>query len=65
MPQASPKRPRHSFAWSRDVSPFRYYSGGQLLVNGWQLADGLILLVAAVVLVAIGVVGFRRRDVAV
>ena len=50
---------------SRDVSPFRYYSGGQPLVNGWQLADGLVLLLAAVVLVAIGVVGFRRRDVAV
>lgn len=54
-----------AIAWSRDVSPFRYYSGGQPLVNGWQLADGLILLVAAVGLVAIGVVGFRRRDVAV
>ena len=37
---------------SRDVSPFRYYSGGQPLVNGWQLADGLVLLLAAVVLVA-------------
>ena len=54
-----------AIAWSRDVSPFRYYSGGQPLVNGWQLADGLVLLLAAVVLVAIGVVGFRRRDVAV
>jgi ABC-2 type transport system permease protein len=54
-----------AIAWSRDLSPFRYYSGGQPLVNGWQLADGLVLLLAAVVLVAIGVVGFRRRDVAV
>jgi ABC-2 type transport system permease protein len=54
-----------AIAWSRDVSPFRYYSGGQPLANGWQLTDGLVLLVAAVVLVAIGVAGFRRRDVAV
>lgn len=52
-------------AWSRDVSPFRYYSGGQPLVNGWQLSDGLVLLLASAVMVAIGVVGFRRRDVAV
>ena len=54
-----------AIAWSRDVSPFHYYSGGQPLVNGWQLADGLILLAATVGLVALGVVGFRRRDVAV
>ena len=54
-----------AIAWSRDASPFHYYSGGQPLVNGWQLADGLILLVATVGLVALGVVGFRRRDVAV
>jgi len=54
-----------AIAWSRDVSPFRYYSGGQPLVNGWQLLDGLVLLLAATVLVAIGVVGFRTRDVAV
>jgi ABC-2 type transport system permease protein len=53
-----------AIAWSRDLSPFRYYSGGQPLVNGWQPVDGLILLLAGVVLVAIGVVGFRRRDVA-
>jgi ABC-2 type transport system permease protein len=54
-----------AIAWSRNVSPFRYYSGGQPLVNGWQLSDGLVLLLAAAVMVAIGVVGFRRRDIAV
>lgn len=53
-----------AIAWSQDLSPFHYYSGGQPLVNGWPLVDGLILLLAAAVLVAIGVVGFRRRDVA-
>lgn len=52
-----------AIAWSRDISPFRYYSGGQPLVDGWQLADGLVLILAAVALVAIGVLGFRRRDV--
>jgi ABC-2 type transport system permease protein len=54
-----------AIAWSREVSPFHYDSGGRPLVNGWQLTDGLILLIAAAVLVVIGVVGFRRRDVAV
>lgn len=54
-----------AIAWTRDLSPFRYYSGGRPLVNGWQLGDGVVLVLMAVVLVAIGVVGFRRRDVAV
>jgi ABC-2 type transport system permease protein len=54
-----------ALSWSRDVSPFHFYSGGQPLVNGWQPVDGLVLLVAAAVLVGVGVVGFQRRDVAV
>ena len=51
-------------AWTRDVSPFRYYSGGQPLINGWQVGDGLVLVAVAVVLIAIGVAGFARRDIA-
>ena len=54
-----------AIAWTRDLSPFRHYSGGQPLVNGWQLGDALILLLAATALVALGIVGFQRRDVAV
>jgi ABC-2 type transport system permease protein len=52
-------------AWTRDVSPFHYFSGGKPLVNGWQLADALVLAAVPVVLVGIGALGFQRRDVAV
>jgi ABC-2 type transport system permease protein len=52
-------------AWSQDVSPFQYYSGGEPLRNGLQAVDSLILVGASLVLVAIAVVGFDRRDVAV
>ncbi len=52
-------------AWSRNLSPFRYYSGGRPLVNGVQPLDLAILLVAAIVLVALGTAAFRRRDVGV
>jgi len=51
--------------WSRDVSPFHYYSGGEPLRNGLQLMDSLVLLGASLVLVALAVIGFERRDVAV
>ena len=52
-------------AWSQDVSPFHYYSGGEPLRNGFQALDSLVLLGAALVLVALAVIGFERRDVAV
>lgn len=51
--------------WTQQVSPFHWFSGGAPLSNGWQLGDAAILLGASVVLVAIAVVGFARRDVAV
>jgi ABC-2 type transport system permease protein len=52
-------------AWTRDLSPFHYYSGGQPLLNGLQAVDAIVLTVAIVVLVALAVVAFRRRDIAV
>lgn len=52
-------------AWSRDVSPFHYYSGGEPLRNGLQVIDSLILVAASAVLIGIAVLGFERRDVAV
>ena len=52
-------------AWSQDLSPFYYYRGGEPLRNGFQVADSLVLLGASVVLVALGILGFERRDVAV
>jgi ABC-2 type transport system permease protein len=54
-----------AIAWAQNLSPFYYFSGGQPLVNGWQLGDAAILGGVALVLVAIAVVGFRRRDIAV
>jgi ABC-2 type transport system permease protein len=32
-----------AMACSRHVWPLPYYSGGQPLVNGWQLVDGRLL----------------------
>jgi ABC-2 type transport system permease protein len=52
-------------AWTRDVSPFHYYSGGQPLRNGLQAGDALILGAVAVALIVLGVIAFRRRDIAV
>jgi ABC-2 type transport system permease protein len=52
-------------AWSQDLSPFRYYSGGEPLRNGFQALDSLVLVVASLVLVAVAIVGFERRDVGV
>jgi ABC-2 type transport system permease protein len=49
----------------RDVSPFHFYSGGRPLVNGIQATDLGVLVVAAIVLVAIGTALFTRRDVGV
>jgi ABC-2 type transport system permease protein len=51
--------------WLRDVSPFRYYSGGLPLRNGVQLADAAILAIASLVLVIAGGWRFDRRDLAV
>ena len=52
-------------AWARDLSPFRYYSGGRPLVNGLQPTDLLILLGVGLGLVAVGALVFNRRDVGV
>lgn len=52
-------------AWTQKVSPFYYYSGGQPLVNGLQVADALVLATTATVLVVVAVAGFVRRDVGV
>jgi ABC-2 type transport system permease protein len=51
--------------WLSDVSPFRYYSGGEPLRNGLQVPDAVVLGAASVVLVALGGFAFDRRDVAV
>lgn len=52
-------------AWSQDVSPWFYYSGGRPLANGFQAVDAAVLAATTLVLVVIAVIGFRRRDIAV
>jgi ABC-2 type transport system permease protein len=50
--------------WTRDVSPWHWYLGGEPLKNGLQAGDSLLLLAVTLVLVAVGTVVFNRRDVA-
>ena len=52
-------------AWTRDVSPWHWYLGGEPLKNGLQVGDSLLLLGVTVVLVLCGTWLFNRRDVAV
>lgn len=54
-----------ALAWTQDLSPFFYYSGGSPLRDGWQVGDALVLAGASLVLLVVAVVGFVRRDVAV
>jgi ABC-2 type transport system permease protein len=51
--------------WTRDVSPWHWYLGGEPLKNGLQAGDALLLLAVAAVLVTAGTWAFNRRDVAV
>ena len=51
--------------WTRDLSPWHWYLGGEPLKNGLQASDALLLLAVTAVLVAAGTWRFNRRDVAV
>lgn len=59
FPQFEPLR------WTRDISPWDWYLGGTPLRNGLQLADCGLLAALTVVLVAVGVWAFNRRDLGV
>jgi ABC-2 type transport system permease protein len=52
-------------AFLRDLSPFRFYSGGEPLKNGLQVADLGVMAAVSAVLVLVGGFVFDRRDVAV
>jgi ABC-2 type transport system permease protein len=52
-------------AWTRDLSPWHWYLGGEPLKHGLQAGDALLLLAVTLVLVAAGTWRFNRRDVAV
>jgi ABC-2 type transport system permease protein len=54
-----------ALAWSRDVSPFHYYSGGAPLREGWSALDAAVLAASSLVLTAVAVLGLERRDVGV
>jgi ABC-2 type transport system permease protein len=47
------------------LSPFYYYTGNKPLVNGLSALDVGVMLAIIVVLTALAVLGFRRRDVSV
>jgi ABC-2 type transport system permease protein len=51
--------------WTRDLSPWHWYLGGEPLKNGLQTGDALLLLAVTAVLVAAGTWRSNRRDVAV
>jgi beta-exotoxin I transport system permease protein len=51
--------------WTRSLSPFHWYLGGDPLSRGLDAGGTLLLLGVAAALVAIGTVVFERRDVAV
>ncbi|MFP4202287.1 MAG: ABC transporter permease subunit [Candidatus Acetothermia bacterium] len=47
----------------RSFSVFHYYRGGDILTNGIDFGDVGVLLAGAVVLFAVGMYGFQRRDI--
>ena len=51
-------------AWTRDLSPWHWYLGGEPLKNGLQSGDALLLLAVTAVLITAGTWRFNRRDVA-
>jgi ABC-2 type transport system permease protein len=51
--------------WTREVSPWHWYLGGEPLKHGLQAGDALLLLVMTLVLVAAGTWVFNHRDIAV
>ncbi|MFV1858033.1 MAG: ABC transporter permease subunit [Anaerolineales bacterium] len=49
----------------RHVTPWYYYDASEVLLSGFVPVNAAVLLVAIVVLLVIGLVGFQRRDIAV
>jgi len=51
--------------WTRNLSPFHWFLGGEPLRNGLQAGGSLLLLGVTALLVTAGTWAFSRRDVAV
>ncbi len=54
-----------SIAGLQKLSPFYYYIGGDPLTNGLNLAHGGVLIALTAVAVAVALVAFERRNIAV
>ncbi|MGY1694748.1 ABC transporter permease subunit [Geodermatophilus sp. SYSU D00814] len=52
-----------ALSWTRDLSPFHWYLGGDPLAHGVQPGGALALLAATAVLVGVGAAVFTRRDI--
>jgi ABC-2 type transport system permease protein len=52
-----------ALGWTRTSSPFHWYLGGDPLTNGVQWGGTAAPAVTTVVLVAVGTLGFGRRDI--
>ncbi len=52
-------------AWVRDYSPFTWLNGAKPLINGVDLTDLALMVGISALLVAIGALGFGRRDLSV
>jgi ABC-2 type transport system permease protein len=48
--------------WLKYLSPFSYYEGNDPIGHGVDLGNLAVLLAVSIVLTAVAVIGFRRRD---
>jgi ABC-2 type transport system permease protein len=53
----------HAISWLKYFTVFHYYSGHDPLTNGVDFGDLAVLAGVTAALVAVAVVGFRRRDI--
>jgi ABC-2 type transport system permease protein len=51
--------------WTRNVSPFHWYLGGDPLINGVQWAGVGLLAGGTAIVLALGTLRFQRRDLGV
>jgi ABC-2 type transport system permease protein len=51
------------FAWTRSISPYHWLVDGRPLANGLQISNALLMIALTVVLIAVGIWFFDRRDV--
>lgn len=54
--------PQLGAEWSRHLTPFHYYLGGEPLRYGFAPVDPVVLATATAVLLGVGILRFARRD---